>query len=220
MKKVMTFVLCAVLGSFALTGCSESSEPFAQKEYTAEGEQIREIHIDVRDRKITVSPSEDSLVHIGYSENNKEYYDISVSEDQVLTMTAESDKEWTDFIGTKPAAEDREIALQIPDALLAYLKLSTTNEDIILENLQVKENISLDSNGGNIIFEKADVGNTLELTAKNGNISGTVAGSYDDFAISSAIKKGESNLPENKDGGEKTLQVSCNNGDISVDFQN
>ena len=220
MKKVMMFVLCAVLGSFALTGCSESSEPFAQKEYTAEGEQIREIHIDVRDRKINVSPSEDSLVHIGYSENNKEYYDISVSEDQVLTMTAENDKEWTDFIGTKPAAEDREIALQIPDALLASLELSTTNEDIILENLQVKENISLDSNGGNITFEKADVGNTLELTAKNGNISGTVAGSYDDFAISSAIKKGESNLPENKDGGEKTLQVSCNNGDISVDFQN
>ena len=60
----------------------------------------------------------------------------------------------------------------------------------------------------------------LELRAKNGNISGTVAGSYDDFAIFSAVKKGESNLPEEKDSGEKTLQVSCNNGDIAIVFQN
>ena len=43
--------------------------------------------------------------------------------------------------------------------------------------------------GGNIIFEKADVGNVLELRAKNGNISGTVAGSYDDFAIFPQLKR-------------------------------
>ncbi|HIZ45140.1 MAG TPA: hypothetical protein H9672_10580 [Firmicutes bacterium] len=62
------------------------------------------------------------------------------------------------------------------------------------------------------------MGDGLYLTVKNGDISGTVVGGYDDFAIQSKIKKGESNLPDSKEGGEKTLNVSGNNGDIRVDF--
>ena len=33
-------------------------------------------------------------------------------------------------------------------------------------------------------------------------------------------KKGDSNLPENKDGGEKTLKVYSNNGDVNIEFVN
>lgn len=62
------------------------------------------------------------------------------------------------------------------------------------------------------------MGDGLYLTVKNGDISGTVVGGYDDFAIQSKIKKEESNLPDSKEGGEKTLNVSGNNGDIRVDF--
>ena len=62
------------------------------------------------------------------------------------------------------------------------------------------------------------VGSAIYLTVKNGDISGTVVGSYDDFAIQTEIKKGESNLPDNKDGGEKTLNVSSNNGDVNITF--
>lgn len=47
-------------------------------------------------------------------------------------MTAASDKEWADYIGGKSAAGSRKILLQVPDALLTALKLSTTNEDISL----------------------------------------------------------------------------------------
>ena len=62
-----------------------------------------------------------------------------------------------------------------------------------------------------------DVGSALTLNVKNGDISGTVVGSYDDFAIQSEIKKGDSNLP-NKDGGDKTLNVTGNNGDVDIAF--
>ena len=58
----------------------------------------------------------------------------------------------------------------------------------------------------------------MTLSAKNGDISGAVAGSYDDFSIHSEIKKGESNLPDNKDSGEKKLNVSCNNGDVDIEL--
>lgn len=216
MKKIISLVLCLVLGSFVLSGCSNNGEPFEEKSYTADT-QINEINLDVQDREIEVSLSEDEQVHIQYSENNKEYYDISVS-GNVLTMTNESNKEWTDYIGFKPAAENRKISLQIPNAMLENLTLSTTNEDITLSALAVTGSVSISSTEGNITFGTLDVGNALTLCAKNGDISGSVVGSYDDFAIHSEIKKGESNLPDQKDGGEKALNISCNNGDVNIEF--
>lgn len=161
--------------------------------------------------------SDDEQVHIQYSENSKEYYDISVSEN-VLTMTNAGEKEWTDYIGGKPAAENRKILLQIPNELLEDLTLSTTNEDITLSALAVTGSVSISSNGGNITFGSLDIGSALSLNVKNGDISGTVAGSYDDFSIQCEIKKGESNLPEQKDGGEKTLNISCNNGNVDIEL--
>ncbi len=217
MKKIISLALCLMLGSFVLAGCSDSSEPFEEKSYTPDI-QINEIILDVRDREIEVSLSKDEQVHIQYSENSKEYYDISVSDENVLTMASASDKEWADYIGGKPSAEDRKISLQIPDALLDTLTLSTTNEDISLPALAVTGSISISSNGGNITFGNVDVGDALYLTVKNGDISGTVIGSYDDFTIQSDIKKGESNLPDKKDGGEKALNVSSNNGDVNIAF--
>ncbi len=216
MRKIIPLVLCLALGSFVLSGCASDSEPFVEKSYTSDT-QINEIHLDVQDREIEVSLSEDEQVHMQYAENNKEYYDISVS-GTVLTMTSASDKAWTDYIGGKPAAENRKILLQIPNALLENLTLATTNEDITLSALAVTGRISLSSNGGNIAFGTLDVGDTLTLNVKNGTISGAVAGSYDDFAIQSEVKKGESNLPDQKDGGEKTLHISCNNGDVEITF--
>ena len=106
MKKIISLVFCLILGSFILTGCSNSDEPFEKKSYTADT-QINEINLDVRDREIEVSLSEDEQIHIQYFENSKEHYDISVSDGNVLTMVSVGNKEWMDYIGGKPSAEDR-----------------------------------------------------------------------------------------------------------------
>lgn len=219
MKKIVAVALCLVLSSILLVGCSNDSEPFEEKSYTSDT-QIQEINLEVQDREIEVSLSQDQQVHIQYSENSKEYYDISVSEENVLTMASASNKEWTDYIGTKPSAEDRKISLQIPDALLENLTLSTTNEDITLPALAVTGSISVSSNGGNITFGNLEVGSALTLDVKNGNISGAVVGGYDDFSIHCESKKGENNLPDDKEGGEKTLTMSSNNGDVNIEFVN
>lgn len=217
MKKIISLALCLVWSCFVLAGCSSSSEPFTEKTYTPDT-AVSGIELNVEDREIQVSLSPDEEVHIAYSENSKEYYEISVSDGQVLTMTSASNKEWTDYIGSKPAAEDRKISLQVPDALLETLTLSTTNENVTLPDLSVTGSIRISSTEGNITFGTLDVGSALTLSAKNGDISGAVAGSYDDFAIQSEIKKGESNLPDNKDSGEKALTVSNNNGNIDIAF--
>ena len=64
MKKISVLILCLMLGSFILAGCSEDSAPFEQKEYTADASQIEEIRMDVRDRQIEVVISQDDQIHI------------------------------------------------------------------------------------------------------------------------------------------------------------
>ena len=145
-------------------------------------------------------------------------YDISVSDNGVLTIKGTVDKEWTDYIGGKAAAENRKISLQIPDGLLSSLKLSTTNEDILFSAVTVTDTLSVSQNGGNLIFDKVNAGKTIVFTAKNGNISGTIVGGYDDYNIACEIKKGKSNLPTDKKGVAKELRVSANNGNVTIDF--
>lgn len=48
--------------------------------------------------------------------------------------------------------------------------------------------------------------------------SQSISGTMDEFSITCTIKKGESNLPALKEGGDKSLTVECNNGDINIEF--
>ena len=173
--------------------------------------------IDVEAREVSVGVSDDGKIHIGCFESEKEFYEIR-SEEGVLTMSLVYDKEWTDFIGVKPSDEVRKISVAVPDQMLSDLKVVTTNEKICLDTLSFTGSVSLDSNGGDVSFETLSVGVAVGLTAKDGNISGTLAGGWDDFSISCETKKGECNLPESKPGGAKSLTVQCNNGDVNIAF--
>ena len=217
MKKKVVGIFCLMLSCLVLTGCSQNSEPFEIKTYTPDV-QVQGVRLDVKDRVIEVALSPDDQVHLQYAENSKEYYEISLSAGNVLTVTSAVNKEWTNYIGGKPAAEDRTITVQVPDGLLNRLTVFTTNEDINLPALAVTGSVTLSSNGGSVNFGCLSVGNRLTLNAKNGNITGAIVGSYDDFAIQTNLKKGESNLPDAKEGGEKTLDVTCNNGDVEISF--
>lgn len=218
MKKIISLVLCLALGGLVLSGCSGGEAQFEEKSYTPDA-QVSAVTIDVQDRDVTVELSDEGQVHIQYFESSKEFYDISVS-GGVLTMTGTTDKSWTDYIGLAPSAEYRKIVLQVPDAVLENLTITTTNEDMTLPSLSVTGSVSLDCNGGDISFDSLDVGTALTLNVKNGDVSGTVLGSYDDFAIRSEVKSGDSSLPESKDGGVKTLNVTANNGDVNVEISN
>lgn len=212
-------MLCFIWGACMLTGCSGNDESYTQKSYSPTDTQVSEISIDVRDRQVEVILSADEQIHIDYYENSKEYYDISVSENHVLTMTLVHDKKWTDYMGGKAAADVRKISVQVPDALLNTLSVITTNEDISIAPLTLSGNITLRANGGDIRFDQLDAGKDITLDVKNGNITGTISGSYDDYAISCTVKKGESNLPTDKNTGSKKLSVAANNGDVAVEIE-
>ena len=218
MKKfyVLLMAIVSVL-VFALTGCSDGGT-FEAKTYQTELNAIESVSIQVTDRELNISASEDEQIHIEYFDSEKEYLEINISESNVLTVKLAFNKEWTDFIGTKPVAENRKINIKVPNNLLAKITASTTNENIKVAALSVTDSISLDSNGGNVICEQVNVNNAINLKAKDGNITGTVIGGWDDFAISCKIKKGDCNLPLNKESGEKSFTADCNNGDINIEF--
>ena len=216
MKKTILLIACIAMLFF--TGCADNEEPFIQENYTTEAAQAEHIIIDVRDRLINVTPSNDDQIHISYYQNNKEYYEINLSNDKILTIEGIYNKEWMDFIGKITDIENRTITLNIPNNLIDELYISTTNEDVSLSDIEINNNITIVTNGSNIFFDKINVYDSITLNAKNGNITGTIIGGYDDYAIFCNVKKGNCNLPYEKQDGSKTLNVTVNNGDIEIDF--
>ncbi len=218
MKKQIFLMLTVCLLALFLSACSDAGNAFEAKTYTPEGAAIRGISIQAADRGIQVVPSADGQVHIDYAESAKEFYEIAVSDDGILTMTAKSSKAWSDYIGLSPSAGADQITVHLPDAALSVLTLCTTRESITLPALTVTDQLTLSTDGGAIFFEKISAANAITLENKNGRIVGTIVGSYDDYAIACAIKKGKSSLPTQKSGGNKVLTVRNNNGDIDIAF--
>lgn len=218
MKKTAILFAAVSFGlAGSLSGCA-SDENFTAQQYVAEGEVVS-LSVDVSDRAVKLMPSEDGKLRIDYYESEKTSYDISLSEEGVLSVTLDLDQSWTDFVGVQPAAEYRTVCVYLPQKL-TDVSVSTTNEAISATGTIAAQNVSLTVNGGDLTFGKIAAEKSVTLNAKNGNITGTILGSWDDYAIACNVKKGESSLPENKTGGSKTLSVDCNNGDVAVEIAN
>ena len=216
MKKIGSCaLLCALLLSL-LSGCA--AETFTEEHYTADPAQISQIQLDLRDRQVEVIASTDGQIHLRYSQSDSEFYRIA-EKDGVLTMTSESNRKWYQYFGWKTNETHRIVVLELPPEALGSLAISTTNEDIRVSTLSVSDGISLSANGGNITFDGLRAEGAISLTVKNGDIQGTILGSYEEYSIECAIKKGESNLASNPNDTGKPLTISANNGDVAIQFQ-
>lgn len=217
MKRFTTLLTFASLFFFTLTSCSYG-DTFTEKSYSSGENGIEKLTVEVEDRELEITSSEDNQIHLDYYDGEKEYLDISVNENKELTVKLLYNKNWTDYIGIKAAAEYRKINVKIPNGLIAVLSVKTTNENLKINTLSFTENLNLDVENGNIVFEQINVGKSINLKAKNGNITGSIIGGWDDFSISCKIKKGECNLPTSKEDGEKSLVADCNTGNINLTF--
>lgn len=110
--------------------------------------------------------------------------------------------------------------ISIPNNSLYDLSISTTNENIKINQMSFLDELSIVTNNGEIELSNVNCKKTIVLDSKNGSISGSIKGSYDDYKINCSIKKGNSSLPTLKEDGEKILRVNANNGDINLSFAN
>lgn len=218
MKKAMA-ILCVLIGAsfFALIGCA-NGDAFTDRSYSIDKDAVQTVTVQVTDRELEIVASEDDRLHIEYFDGEKEYLDIRVTEDRTLTVDLAVQKKWTDFLGAKPSAAYRKIKIALPDNAIVRLAASTTNENITVSALTVGEHIELHANGGDVVCERINAGKSIDLTVKNGDIAGSVVGSWDDYSIECKIKKGDCNLPTLKESGEKSFFADCNNGDINIEF--
>ena len=204
MKKIsILLILLFGVMAFSLTGCSNGGT-FTEKSYASGANEIEKVMVQASDRELEIGTSEDDQIY--------------VSENKELVIKLVFNKDWTDYIGTKPSAKYRKIKIRIPDGLISAFSAKTTNENIEVGPLSFTEGVSLNANGGSIVCDRVNVGKTISLTAKNGDIRGTIVGDWDDFSISCTYKKGDCNLPASKEGGDKSLTADCNNGDIDIQF--
>ena len=114
--KNLTVLLLTIISVlvFALSGCS-NNETFTEKSYSSGTTEIEKVIVQTTDREVEISTSEDNQIYIEYFDGEKEYLDISVSENKELTVKLVFNKDWTDYLGTKPSAEYRKIKIFVPD---------------------------------------------------------------------------------------------------------
>ena len=217
MKKIIILIMHISIIMFLFTSCAKTNQ-FTKKIYTTDDLQIQKINIEARDRQIEILSSNDDLVHIEYFENEQEQYSILIDENKTLDVKLENNKSWLDYFGQKASMYNRKIILSIPNHLLIDLVIETTNENVSIAKEVSIDNLSVSVNGGNIIFDKLNACSDIVLNVKNGDITGSILGSYDDYSINCQIKKGETNLPSKKDGGYKQLDVIVNNGDAKIEI--
>ncbi len=99
MKKIITMIGLFCISMVVLSGCSTEQNDFTEKNYTADSSQIQTINIDAIDRKIDVELSDDDQIYIDYYESEIEFFNITVSDDHTLTMSYDTEKQLTDYIG-------------------------------------------------------------------------------------------------------------------------
>lgn len=198
-------------------GTSAWAERAEVKRYDA-GEQVKNLRVEAADRKIVVEPSEDGQIHVEYRESEQEFYEFTVENEETLVVQSKTNKSWNDYFGFKSDETQRTLTLELPDGVLENLEISTTNENITIPEMSVGQSVTIYVNNGDIQVESLEA-DAIKLETKNGNVTGTLAGGYDDYDITAQARKGDSNLPERKEGGEKTLNVYVNNGDIQLEME-
>lgn len=216
MRKIVKILLILCICSLAY-GCSKKSENIKVKEFSIPSAKINTIEIVLKNIPVNFVISETDTISLSYSQNEKNYFDIN-EENGTLYIRSKTEKEFLDYIGFSDNSA-QSLTIEIPAVIQSDFNLKTSNSDIVLPEIDMKGNVNIDLNNGDILFDKIMFEKDTRLFAKNGNIKGKINSKYEEFKIVSEAHKGESNLPDSKKNGNKLLNVSTNNGDVEIEFK-
>lgn len=213
-KALFAAALTVLLSAFAFTACSAEEYEAASRDFSAE--EVKSITVDVTDRAVELSVSESGSIEIEYYKNSKEDYTFEL-EEGVLVIRSVFDKDWTDFIGVNGGRDKQVIRIAVPDGALQDISVTAKNRDVRVGPLSVTGSCTFENNNGDVLFESLDVGVSLTVSTKKGDVEGTVVGSYDEFSIEASAEH-DCNL-QNKEGGPKSLKLAANSGSVRVELQ-
>lgn len=107
-------------------------------------------------------------------------------------------------------------SVSVQDATVSELYLKTGNGGMRLDDVTGEK---LHAQTSNASIKISDVNaSDITLISSNGSVTGSLAGSMKDYAITSKTSNGSNSLP-NGTQGERTLDVRTSNGKIAIDFE-
>ena len=101
-------------------------------------------------------------------------------------------------------------------SVLGKAELENSNGRITIDSITAEELEAENSNGG-IKLDYADC-LRIKLGTSNADVTGTLAGTIASYSVRSEATNGNSSLPDEMKGGDRTLEVEVSNGNIALDF--
>ncbi len=97
------------------------------------------------------------------------------------------------------------------------LKAVTSNAKITAEAVSAPQSLTLKTSNGGIRVSRLDSA-AISLITSNAGIKGSLPGKMEDYTVKSGTSNGKNNLPNERAGGAKTLNVKTSNANISLEF--
>ena len=180
-----------------------------EKTYKIKSEEVENLSINLTDRHLEINESKDQNIYFSYFDSNKEKLEFFKNEESDLfEVSLSQNKKWSDFLGVKSSIDYRKVIISIPNKSLYDLSISTTNENVKMNQMSFLDELSIVTNNGDIELSNVNCKKTIILDSKNGSISVSIKGSYDDYKINCSIKKGNSSLPTLKKMAKKYFELT------------
>lgn len=116
------------------------------------------------------------------------------------------------------------------------VQINTSNGTVKLTHVNLSESLQIKTSNGRIVMKDVVAGSmicetsndtikidaiqsdSIKLKTKNGDVTGTITGSRNNYRISSSTSNGKNNLENLNSSGEKELSVRTSNDDIHILF--
>lgn len=136
--------------SLSLSSC-QNEEVFEEKTYKIKSEEVENLSINLTDRYLEINESKDQNIYFSYFDTNKEKLEfIKNEESDLFEVSLSQNKKRSDFIGVKSSIDYRKVIIFIPNNSFYDLSISTTNENIKINQMSFLEELSIVTNNGDI----------------------------------------------------------------------
>ena len=116
--------------SLSLSSC-QNEEVFEEKTFEINNEEVENLSINITNRHFEINESKDQNIYFSYFGSNKENLEFNKNEESDLfEVSLSQNKKWSDFIGVKSSIDYRKVIISMPNKSLYDLSISTTNENI------------------------------------------------------------------------------------------
>lgn len=232
------FLLCGtVVAGTAIILMNKAYSDDARMQTQTITENISKVNIFVDMSDIKIIPADTDKIVLTYFTDDTNKYEIT-TDNGILSIEyvrfKRNKAKWYDYYINFDFGRDHDVILNVPRNFSADIQLSADYGDIEVSGVKggsMKINsdygdieiadckfnsIDCAADYGDIDVERCE-GKILNFSTDCGDIEGTIAGNEADYTINAETELGDKNI-NNKAGGQNTLDVKTDLGDIDIKF--